>query len=142
MTELDNALAAAEENHDLLPDFYERLLNTTLYIPTHETPEEDDTAASEGDAFSPLIMEAEGNPYLMVFDTRERLSAWAEKEVGFVALPAHVVVGMTPEKLYWALNVGTDHPRQFVPDEIAWLKTVVQRCKEMDAAGNEGGDKG
>ena len=27
------------------------------------------------------------------------------------------------------MNIGTDYNKQFAPDEIAWLKDVVERCK-------------
>ena len=30
--------------------------------------------------------------------------------------------------LHWALNVGTDFSKQFLPDEIAWLREVVEQC--------------
>ena len=32
----------------------------------------------------------------------------------------------TPE-IYWALNVGCEPSKEFVPDEISWLKDVVER---------------
>jgi hypothetical protein len=30
------------------------------------------------------------------------------------------------------MNIGTEYNKQFAPDEIAWLKDVVARCKEEE----------
>ena len=79
---------------------------------------------------SALIAEADGIDYLVFFDQQERLNDWAEDDVPCQQLPGHVLVEMTPDKLYWAMNIGTEYNKQFAPDEIAWLKDVVARCKE------------
>ena len=81
----------------------------------------------EGDVL-PMVIENEGNDYLMLFDTRERLSAWAEAEVNCVEIPGHLLAATTMQPLHWALNVGTDYSKQFLPDEIAWLREVVEQC--------------
>jgi len=77
----------------------------------------------------PLIIVSDETDYLVFFDTTERLFDWAEKEVPFLQLPGHVLAEMTTDELHWAMNIGTDYNKQFAPDEIAWLKDVVERCK-------------
>jgi hypothetical protein len=78
-------------------------------------------------------MESDGNDYLMIFDTKERLTAWSEKEVACVEVPGHVLAATSMPPLHWALNVGTDYSKQFVPDEIAWLRQSVERCNALAA---------
>jgi hypothetical protein len=39
--------------------------------------------------------------------------------------------------LHWALNVGSEYSKQFLPDEIAWLREVVERCNEAAATQEE-----
>ena len=85
----------------------------------------------------PLVIEAEGNDYLMLFDSEERMYAWAETKVVSVQVPGHVLAATTQPPLHWALNVGTEYAKQFVPDEIAWLREVVERCKAEAAPGEE-----
>jgi hypothetical protein len=78
----------------------------------------------------PLVIEAEGNDYLMLFDTKERLLSWAQTDAPFVEVPGHVLAATTMPPLHWALNVGTEYSKSFLPEEIAWLREVVERCNE------------
>jgi hypothetical protein len=84
--------------------------------------------AVSGEQVLPLVIESGGNDYLMLFDSRERLYAWAEAELDSVEVPGHVLAATTMPPLHWALNVGTPYSKQFFPDEIAWLREVVERC--------------
>ncbi|HWI41454.1 MAG TPA: SseB family protein, partial [Verrucomicrobiae bacterium] len=68
-----------------------------------------------------------------LFDSRERLTAWAGSEVRCVEVPGHVLAATSMPPLHWALNVGTDHSKRFLPDEIAWLREVVERCRAAAA---------
>lgn len=140
MTDLDQALELLRADvNDAKGQsrYYDLFLNTVFYVPTvdkevHGLPMDD---LEEG-AVMPLVIEAEGNDYLMLFDTRERLTAWAEAEVDFVEVPGHVLAENTMPPLQWALNVGTDYSKRFLSDEIAWLKEVVEKCEA--AAGKSG----
>ncbi|WP_246545749.1 SseB family protein [Pelotalea chapellei] len=137
MTELDQALQelrvdAADAKRQ--SKYYDLFLNTSFYVPTvdpQELPEE--SAAEEGQVL-PLIIESEGNDYLMIFDTEERLKNWTKNEVKWVGVPGHVLAATTMPPLHLALNVGTEYSKQFVPDEIAWLREVVERCNEAATA--------
>jgi hypothetical protein len=132
MTELDQALEALRADHDdhkAQSGFYDLFLNSTFFVPTvDEEIALDDKGAKEKTEV-PLIVEADDTDYLVFFDNLERLNDWAEKEAPYIKLPGHVLAEMTPNGLYWAMNIGTDYNKQFAPDEIAWLKDVVQRCK-------------
>jgi len=132
MTEIDQALEALRANpddHKAQSGFYDLFLNMNFFVPTiNETVDTDDKGAKEKIEV-PLIVEADGIDYLVFFDEQQRLNEWAEEEVPCLQLPGHVLTEMTPDKLHWAMNIGTEYNKQFAPDEIAWLKDVVARCK-------------
>nr|WP_320051282.1 SseB family protein [uncultured Desulfuromonas sp.] len=139
MTELDQALADFIEDEQKQGAFYDLVLNTKFYIPVY-ADEEDNVGKKDiqkDDSIEPVILESEGNHYLMLFENEERLSDWANEKVNYVVLPGFVIVQMTPEKLYWAMNMGTDYQKQFVPEEITWLKDVVQQNLEEAGQGEE-----
>ena len=128
MTELDKALETLRQDMNDAKSqskFYDLFLNSTFFVPKLEGEN-----AGEGseEAVLPLVIEAEGNNYLMLFDSEERVHAWAQAKVGSVAVPGHVLAATTQPPLHWAMNVGTPYSKQFLPDEIAWLREVVERC--------------
>jgi peptidyl-prolyl cis-trans isomerase C len=131
-TGLDDALEALRTDMDdpkKQSSFYDLFLNSTFFVPTLDEKElaGDATPLQEGQVL-PLIIESEGNDYLMLFDTKERMQAWSDAGVKWVDVPGHVLAATTMPPLHWALNVGTEHAKQFLPDEIAWLREVVERC--------------
>src|SRR4051794_22487675 len=129
MSELDDALVILRQDMTDAKNqskYYDLFLNTTFYVPKLE-PEalpEGAPVPEEGDVL-PLVIESEGNDYLMLFDSKERLHAWAESEVPAVEVPGYALAAATMPPLHWALNVGTEHSKQFLPEEIAWLREVV-----------------
>lgn len=138
MTPLDRALEALRlDTNDAVAqsEFYDLFLNTTFCVPRLD-PREMDNAAGEGQVL-PLIMESDGNDFLMIFDTEERLKDWASEEVAWVGVPGYALTLSTMPPLHLALNVGTDYSKIFIPDEIAWLREAVERCSE-EAAAQEG----
>ena len=145
ITELDQALETLRQDMNdpkSQSNYYDLFLNTTFFVPNLE--EMDATGADEGAADGqvlPLVIESEGNDYLMLFDNKERLHAWAEAEVGSVEVPGFVLAATTQTPLHWALNVGTPYAKQFLPDEIAWLRDVVERCNAEAAKGKPPGRK-
>lgn len=135
MTRLDTAYAEAMKNEANQSAFYDAFLNSQLYIPTHTDDRESNARgrAEQGESIAPFFVESEGVQYLMLFDSEQRLSAWAQREVGFVVVPGHAVVEMMSPEIHWVLNVGTKFAKTFVPDEIRWLKQSV-----LDSKGKEG----
>ncbi|MBE0596106.1 MAG: SseB family protein [Desulfuromonadales bacterium] len=132
-TKLDQALQAFEQDRDDPANqsgFFDLFLNSTFFIPTVDGKTE---VAAEGmdeqGHVVPLVIEAEGKDFLMLFDTEERLRNWAEAETSFVEVAGHVVAAMSEPPLHWALNVGSEPSKLFQPEEIAWLKEVVAHCE-------------
>ncbi len=132
MTELDQALEAFRTGRpgaDRQAQFYNLFLNTIFFVPTvRERIEVEESGPAEEIAL-PMVVEVDGLNYLMLFDTEPRLTAWADQEIPFLAVPGHMVAELSAPDLYWALNVGTAHAKQFVPEETAWIKDMVDRCK-------------
>jgi hypothetical protein len=138
MTDFDKALQIFQQDMQdpqNQSQFYDLFLNATLYIPTLDEQAVAEAAepATKWHAV-PLIIEAEGNDYLMLFDSEERLRNWAQAEVGFVEVPGHVLAATSTPPLHWALNVGSEPSKQFLPEEIAWLREVVERCDASAAS--------
>lgn len=139
LTALDLALQALREDMTdtkRQSKYYDLFLNTTFCVPALDPQELAGTAAPEEEAL-PLIIEADGNDYLMIFDSEERLKNWAEAEVKWVPVPGYILAATTMPPLHWALNVGTEHSKQFHPEEIAWLREAVERCNAAAAAQEE-----
>lgn len=136
MTGLDQALQTLRLDMDdatRQSKFYDLFLNTTFCVPTLDQQELDGESAVEEGQVLPLIIESEGNDYLMIFDTEERLKAWAADDVKWVGVPGYVLAATTMPPLHLALNVGTEYSKQLHPDEIAWLREAVERCNEAAA---------
>jgi hypothetical protein len=130
MTPLDRALVAGNKDPKERPNYWNTFLQAEIYIPTHNVPaKEEEKRSTIGEAIQPIVIESEGERYVMLFDTKERLSAWAKQEIGFVRLPGHAVVDMASLDARWALNVGTDYTKIFVPEEIAWLKQLLRESQ-------------
>lgn len=134
MTPLDQALKSLHEDPESTENrhhFYSLFLQTDFQVPTFDQESggmarlDRNTAAP--DKALPLIMESEGNHYMMLFDQAERVTAWAEDEVQCLTVPGYVVIAMATEELHLAMNIGTDHSKLFVPEEISWLKQVVEQ---------------
>jgi hypothetical protein len=131
MTELDQALEALRANpddHRAQSGFYDLFLNSSFFVPTIDEMVSSGDKGAKEKAEVPLIMVDDGIDYLVFFDQQQRLDDWAGEEVPSLQLPGHVLAEMTTAELHWAMNIGTDYNKQFAPDEIAWLKEVVERC--------------
>lgn len=127
MTPLDQALELLRQdkrNPEYQSRFYDLFLNSTFYVPA--------AGASGGEEAGdpvPLIIDVEGADYLLLFDSEERLRSWAREDAGFVTAPGYVLAATSFPPLHWALNVGTDFSKPFHPEEIAWLRDAVERCR-------------
>lgn len=133
MTKIDEALNLSRQDSKAQPLFYDLFLNSLFFIPTIDN--EKNTDDEEGAL--PLLVEADGSNYLMLFDTIKRLTDWADEETKYVALPGHAITEMSLPKLLWAMNYGTDFQKLFETDEIEWLKDVVRQAKEDDTKQEE-----
>ncbi len=123
MTELDEALGKYLENDDHQAEYYDLVLNTDFYIPLND--EGDSSTLESKESVSPRVYESDGKSYLMLFDSEERLSGWAKNPVNYVILAGFKVAEISTPSLHWAINIGGGYAKEFVPDEIRWLKESV-----------------
>ena len=123
MTALDEALDKYLQDDNCQSAYYDLVLNTDFYIPLED--EDAATALKEKEAVSPLVVESEGKSYMMLFDTEEGLSNWAKRPVNYVILAGFKAAEISVPDLHWAVNIGGDYAKEFVPDEINWLKESI-----------------
>ncbi len=134
MTELEQALVTMRANptdNASQSAYYNLFLNATFLVPTlspEQALEVAPEAAAAGEAL-PLVVETEGNEYLMLFETTECMRAWTKSDAPFVEVPGSLLASMSLPPLHWALNVGSENSKSFLPDEIAWLREVVEKCE-------------
>ena len=134
MTPLDQAYIEATKNSKESV-FYNAFLSSTIFIPTiNSLEEEKHSRADDDDTISPVIIESDGEQYLMLFDSKERLASWAKREIGFAALPGHAIVEMMEPDFHWVLNVGTEYTKTLVPDELKWLKENLNNPEEKSVS--------
>ncbi|HEX5734554.1 MAG TPA: enhanced serine sensitivity protein SseB C-terminal domain-containing protein [Blastocatellia bacterium] len=128
MTPLDKALQAARQDKSKANEFYNLFLKTDIYIPTHDTPKKPNTKRRAGDdeKFTPVLLTHEGKTLLPIFDTLERLEAWANRPIGFIRISAHALLEAIDSSFHIALNLGTDYFKDFVSDEIKALQNTVR----------------
>jgi hypothetical protein len=132
MTELDKAISAAftsEGKQDDVNKVYLLLLRTILFVPVskEKTPHSDEP-------FVPLFAKIDERYYMLAFDTLERLTNWAGehmKDMAYVELSGHDLIKGINDQACFSLNVGTAYYKEFLPDEIKRLKTIVSRIEQM-----------
>jgi len=134
MTKLDDAIKAAYDDSEKQGTFYNLFLNSLFYIPIIETEGE----FIEEDGAIPFLIEDDDKTYLMLFDTVTRLFDWAHKDIPHLASSGRAIVEMSTSNVHWALNYGTEHQKIFCPEEISWLKGVIDQMKEKESAPEEG----
>ena len=111
MTPLDQALEGAKTSQCKRNAFYGLLVNTTLYVPTYATDAQED--------FKPILAEADGITYLMIFDCEDKLSSWAQTPMTYTKLAGHVIAEITQGNIHWALNPGTEHTKILVQKKFS-----------------------
>lgn len=120
MTALDEALEKYIADPEEQAQYYEQVLKTDFYIPIVE--DGSDTPIEERESVTPLVLESEGKRYVLMFDTEDRVNSWSKKPIQYMVLAGFEMVKHTPAGLHWAVNIGSERAKEFVPDEINWLK--------------------
>jgi len=130
MTALDDALEKYITDENQQAQYYDLILNTDFYIPI--TDDGSDTPVEERENVSPLVLESEGKHYVLLFDTEERVNNWVKKPVTYIILAGYEMVRHTPANLHWAVNIGNERAKEFVPDEISWLKSLLEQASSTN----------
>ncbi len=132
---LDLALVELRQdrnNPKVQSKFYDIFLNTTFCVPILDPKELDNKPELEEGQMLPLVIQADGKDYLVFFDSEERLRNWAKASVMWAPVPGHVLAATAMPPLHLAMNVGSEYAKEFLPDEIAWLREVVDNCNKEE----------
>jgi hypothetical protein len=128
MSQLDDALVEARSSESGQATFYNVFLNSNVYIPTHDHAIADTNPrrTKEGETFRPVMIEHQGRVILPIFDSVERLRNWAQREINYICMPAHALVRSIHGSVFFILNTGTQFAKEFVPEELKWLRESVE----------------
>ena len=121
MSELDQALEKYRGHDEHQAAYYELVLNTDFFVPIC------DPEVEEQNSVAPLVFESEGKSYLMLFDSEERLTAWAKQSIKYAVIAGHLLAEISTPEVHWAVNFGDGNAKEFVPDEIKWLQDGSQQ---------------
>ncbi|MCI5109593.1 MAG: SseB family protein [Marivita sp.] len=134
-TPLDHAHASMEANPDadaLRLRFYDRLAEAELFLML--------AREAEGDQAEPELFDLGDARFVLVFDTEERLGAFAGRVVPYAALSGRSIVGMLAgQGIGIALNPEVAPSSILLPSEaVDWLaETVSQGPSEAEARPEE-----
>ncbi len=130
-TPLDTAHAAMEAAPDdagARLRFYERLAASEICLLL--------TAEPEGDTVDPAMVEAEGQPCVLAFDSEARLVAFAEAPAPYAAVSGRALAQMLAgQGVALGLNLGVAPSAILLPpDAVDWLAGMVEAAPEEIAA--------
>jgi len=120
MTKRDQALEKYLQDENKQAQYYDLIINGDFYIPLNMDGAKN--TGTEQESVTPLVLKLEQKHYMLLFDSKERLSAWAKKPTNFVVLTGWKAAEISRPQLHWAINVGSGRSKEFLPEEIVWLK--------------------
>ncbi|MCF6445444.1 SseB family protein [Nereida sp. MMG025] len=131
-TQLDAAHADMDASDAARLRFYECLAASELFLLLSKE--------ADGEDISPDVFEVEGNQFVLVFDRIERLTAFAEKSVPYVAVSGRVLAQMLAgQGIGLGVNLSVAPSEVLIPsDAVDWLhQTLGNRPTEMTATPKE-----
>ena len=127
-TPLDIAYQNMQGDEALSQVFYERLLETELFLML-------ESGLAENRA-KPLVLETSDGSLALAFDLEERLALFGEAETSYVALSGRRIAGLLAEAgLGLGLNLG-DAPSATVlpPEAVQWLaEAAIGKDENLEA---------
>jgi len=119
-----NAVEVAESN------FYDTFLNTELFFVINKEPPKSGIAEA-GEEFDVVMVEGDGQSYLMLFDSEERLQNWAKRDVVFMeSYGSEIIMNFEfNNNTFIMLNHETEYWKEFTPEEISWLRSNIEEDK-------------
>lgn len=119
MTPLDTAHGEMEQSDAARLRFFERLADAELFLLLSEE--------ADGENISPDVFEVEGAQFVLVFDRIERLTAFAEKSVPYVAVSGRVLAQMIAgQGIGLGVNLSVAPSEILVPAEgVDWLHQTL-----------------
>lgn len=127
-TELEIAVKREEKDpEENAADFYEVFLNSEIHIPGITGKQQDgDFIAEEGDKLQLEVYEHEGNEFIYMFDSKERVADFYQEEKNVITMLGYDWLnGLQQGKSILVLNPKSTSQRMFEADEIEWLLSNV-----------------
>lgn len=128
-TQLDQLLIDAINDPEQFENaYYDLFLNSVLYIPTWDIPDQEgEIYTEENTEIRPVILEEDGQQFIMLFDTEARLSEWANgRELGIAGLQGFSILQILGSQFHLVLNVLSEQSKEFSPEEIEWLLSAMK----------------
>jgi len=126
MTELDLAYIVLMENPAKQSFYNQVFLKSVLFLPVDNPDQGNSQPAGKQSNIHPLFVKSNGRAHLIIFDTKERMGAWANRKINFVKIQGKTIAGMMNPDIPWILNAGTKYEKVFSPEEIKQLKYALQ----------------
>ena len=137
MTELDQVISAAyasEGKQDDVNKVYLTLLRSQLLLPVQKDLVKETPVGEEEEPFKPLFAKVDNDYFMLAFDTLDRLTAWAGDQmdnINYVEISGRDLIAGINDQVFLCLNHGADYYKEFTPDEVKRLKTIVSRIDQM-----------
>ncbi|MCL3881357.1 SseB family protein [Marivita sp. GX14005] len=127
-----DAMAAAPEDSAARLRFYDRLAEAELFLML--------AREAEGDQAEPELFEVDDARFVLVFDTEDRLGAFAGQPVPYAALSGRAIAALLAgQGIGLAVNIDVAPSSILLPaDAVDWLaETVAQGPAEAEARPEE-----
>jgi len=138
MTQLDDLIIKAYEGEGetgAVNKVYIEFLKTTLYLPIEKIdPEKAKDLKENEEPFTPLFMHDNDMTFMAAFDNLNKLMGWAGDhfvEMDYATIIGRNVIAGIGNDVILALNPGTKAYKEFSPEEIGRLKTMVQKIMQF-----------
>jgi len=134
-TNLDTLIEAAFNSKGATGDVnkvYLGLLKTDLYIPV----EIHHDAGPDDEPYTPLFSIEGDFIFMAAFDSAERLKIWAGDEasnIDYASMKVRDLIAGIGENVFLAINPTFDFYKEFSPEEIQRLKTIVTKIDSLTA---------
>jgi hypothetical protein len=121
--ELEQAVRLAAADPAARPDFYARLMRSTVFVITPEVPAEERSHTAEAGEKVAIVhwQKTDGTAYIPFFSSVDSLSRSINEVSGYLGVPAPALFEMT-RGAHLALNPG-GYGKEFTPAEVEGLLT-------------------
>ncbi|WP_062762958.1 SseB family protein [Falsirhodobacter sp. alg1] len=130
MTPLDQAyaaMAADTKDDNARLTYYGRLADDELVLLVEEE--------AQGGTITPRVFPLEGGPYVLAFDSEEKLSAFTGSINAYAALPGRVIAQqLAGQQIGLGINLGADSAMLLPPDAVDWLAGTLSHGPEAAEA--------
>jgi len=118
------AMDASPEDDALRLRFYERIADAELFLVLSSEP--------NGDHIDPQVIEVDGQSFVLVFDSEDRLVQFTEKVTPYIGVSGRVLVSMLAgAEIGMGLNLDVAPSSALLPAEaMAWLDDVLSQAPE------------